>query len=130
MAQARYLAVTIPNGTAVSAGFSLMMGEQIVAIETPAAWTAADVAVQVSRDGTNFVNLFDSAGAANANAVAKVTTGAGELHFLGTVGASGGIMLYAVVGPLVFRLQSQTVGALTTVNQGADRICQVLITRF
>jgi len=130
MAQARYQPVTIASGASASAAFSLAMGEQIVAIETPAAWTAADVAVQISRDGTNFVNLFDNAGAINANAVAKVVTGAGELHFLGTVAASGGILLYAVLGPLTVRLQSQTAGALTTANQGADRVLNVLITRF
>ena len=131
MAQARYIPVTIASGASVSDTFVLAPGELIIALETPATWTAADLAVQISRDGgTNFLNIFDNAGAANANAVAKVVTAANELHFLGLISAAGGAMIFTVLGPLTFRLQSQTAGALTTVNQGAARICQVLAVKF
>ena len=129
MGQARYVQATFASGASVSDSFVLQSGEMVVAIETPAAWTAADIAVQVSRDGTNFVNLFDNAAAANANAIAKVVTAANELHFLSAIAAGGSIMVFAPIGPTTCRLQSQTAGALTTVNQGAERVCQVLVVK-
>lgn len=128
MAQSRYIPVTILNGQSASAVFFLIGGELIISLETPAAWTAADLAIQISVDGgVTFFNIFDNAGSANANCVAKVTTAAGELHVLALVSAGAGPLQFLPAGPIAFRLQSQAIGTLNAAAQGADRICQVLV---
>jgi hypothetical protein len=133
MPQARYIPVVIPAGVAESATFFLVGGEIILGLLTPAAWTASDLAVQISSDGgTTFFDIFDNAGSANANCVAKVVTAANEFHALALVSAGAGPLQFIPAGPQAFRLRAQTAGALTALAGGqvAARTVQVLVTKY
>lgn len=69
----RTFAVTIPNGTALSAtvdmGFLTLVG-----ILLPAAWTSAGLTLLVSGDGVTYGNLFDSTGTEFAAAAVAAGT--------------------------------------------------------
>lgn len=54
--------VTIPINTAASSAIKLT-GYRRLAVQTPAAWTAANIGFEVSEDGTTFIPLRDAAGA-------------------------------------------------------------------
>lgn len=57
------LTATIANGAALSG--SIFLGEKsLVAIQMPAAWTAADITFQVSDDGSTYEELLDDSGTA------------------------------------------------------------------
>ena len=53
--------ITILNGASLSASIKIR-GGLVSIIETPAAWTAANLTFQTSGDGTNFFNLYDETG--------------------------------------------------------------------
>lgn len=53
--------VTIANAASLSDAMDLQ-GARLVGIRMPATWTAAGLTFQVSEDGTNFVDLYNSAG--------------------------------------------------------------------
>ena len=52
--------VTIANGASLSDAIDLG-GRKLVAIDMPAAWTAASLTFQASADGTTYDNLYDGA---------------------------------------------------------------------
>lgn len=56
--------VTIANGQSLSSAVDLRqhLDEVPVALRMPSAWDAADLTFQGSEDGTNFANLYLSAG--------------------------------------------------------------------
>lgn len=61
---------TVTVGTAKTAAVNIGFGERIVALHLPSVWrAAADVVFQISRDGTNYLDLMDKAGA-----IIRVTT--------------------------------------------------------
>jgi len=97
----------IANGTSLSGVIDL--GEaQVVAIVTPAAWTAAGLAFQGSVDGTNFFSVVSSAGAE-----ATITTAVNQC------------ILVTQALPRYIKVRSGTQG--TPVNQGADRLLQLAL---
>jgi hypothetical protein len=53
--------VTIPGGTAVSNALYIPVAHAIAAVQTPFKWTAADIGLQISRDGgiVNFMDVLD-----------------------------------------------------------------------
>lgn len=57
----KILQASIASGTALSTSIDIA-NVQPLAIQVPSNWTAADITVQVSRDGSSWFNLFDSAG--------------------------------------------------------------------
>ena len=99
------LTVTIPNGTAISAAYSI---ESFTAgvLHMPAAWTAASIGFQVSSTfGGTYRELSDASGL-----IEIVLPLADEAH-----------MLPADIGAVKFvKIWSETAGA--GVNQGAARI--------
>jgi hypothetical protein len=74
-------AAIIPNGTALSNGVQ-SYGATFVGLVTPAAWTAADITFDVSKDGTTWFPLFDNAGAEVKIPSASIPTGAGQAFAL------------------------------------------------
>lgn len=95
---------SISSGAALSAAVDLVIAS-LVALQMPAAWTAADLTFQSSSDGATYVDVYSSAGV--------------ELQF--TAAASR----FIYVDPSVFlgmryiKLRSGTSAA--AVNQGAAR---------
>ena len=103
---------TILNGASLSDAIDLGVGPQMVGIQMPAAWTAADMTFQASVDGATYANLTDDAGT--------------EVTF--TVSASKFVTLRTAAldlfyGKRYLKLRSGTAGAAT--NQGADRAIKV-----
>lgn len=96
--------VTIANGASVSGSVELG-GDSIVGVAMPAAWTAAQLGVEASVDGTNFSPCYDAAGD----------------ELLIAAAASRYIVLAPEMtkGLRYVRLRSGTVAA--PVNQGAAR---------
>ena len=54
----KFVEVTIANGEALSDSEDLH-GYWLTGIQCPAAWTAADITLQVSSDDTTFANVYD-----------------------------------------------------------------------
>lgn len=102
----------IANGTSTTGNIDLR-GKALTGILMPAAWTAASLTFDVSRDGTNFFPLHD-------RTAAYVIAAAG--------GAAAGLAI--TMDPEVFgdwthvRIRSGVIG--TYVNQGAARTLVVL----
>lgn len=70
--------VTIANGTSLSPAVYIGAGD-LVAIEMPAVWTAANLTFQTSSDGVTFQNLKDDSGnEVTATAAAGVNIAIGE----------------------------------------------------
>ena len=99
------LTVTIPNGTAISAAYSIE-GFTAGLLHMPAAWTAASIGFQVSSTfGGTYRELSDASGL-----IEIVWPLADEAH-----------MLPADIGSVKFvKIWSETAGS--GVNQGAERI--------
>jgi len=110
--------VTIASGASLSAGVNLaMLGgprAQLVAIQMPAAWTAAALTFQGSADGTTYYDLY--------NATAEVS-----LATPTPVGATRYIVLdpNLFAGFLFIKVRSGTAAA--PVNQGATSILKLLV---
>nr|BDD45293.1 hypothetical protein 15 [bacterium] len=96
--------VTISSGSSLSDKIDLG-GANLVGIEMPAGWTAANLTVQTSSDGTNFFDLYDVLG--NEKEI--------------TVDANRAINLEPseYINSRFIKLRSGTSG--TPVNQAADR---------
>lgn len=103
---------TIPSGASITGDFAIG-GKTPVGIYTPAAWTAADMAFEVSRNGSDWSPVRD----ADGNKVLVTGFTAGDYIAL-PPGAFNGINH--------LRIRSETDG--TPVNQAADRSV-VLVTR-
>jgi hypothetical protein len=104
-------AVRIANGAAVSSAVNIA-GGTLVAIQLPAAWTAADLTFEGSFDGTTFAPVFDDANAEVKVAAATVAAQVGRIL------VSAGILSKLAALPM-FRIVSGVAG--TQVNQGAQR---------
>jgi len=99
----------IANGASLSGAIDLR-GYVPYAIEMPAAWTAAGLSFEVSSDGTNFSDLYDSSG--------EYTLSASAGTAIGFPGAN------VFVGFKYIKIRSGTSG--TPVNQGAARSLKIL----
>lgn len=103
--------LTIPNGAAVSNAFDFG-GSELTRITAPAAWTAADLVLEFSGDGTAWNSLYDFAG----NAIKLTGFTAGRTYDLSSSSVE-------VENITFFRVRSSTGGA--DVNQAADRVVTV-----
>jgi hypothetical protein len=103
--------VTITNGQSLSPAVDVG-GTTLVAVQMPASWTTANLTLQASVDGTNFFNIFSSAG----------------VEYTLTAAASTFIVLDPtdMAGVRYLKIRSGT--SSTPVNQGADRVL-TLVTR-
>lgn len=111
--------VLIANGTALSAAVLIAAGD-LVAIEMPAAWTAANLTFQTSSDGVTFQNLFNESGVeVNVTAAAAENLAIGE-------GTTARIENFA--GAVYLKVRSGT--NAVPVNQGADRTLTLVIRRL
>lgn len=109
---------TIANGASVSGAIRLDT-EQLVAIVTPAAWTAAVLEFELSVDGgLTWLPVVDDAAAAVSVASATVAAGARAIVAATIINKLKGL-------PLI-RLASGAAGA--RVNQGADRAFVIIST--
>jgi hypothetical protein len=121
----REIVQRIPNGTAlgtayvqvggtVATGAATSASATLLAVQLPAAWTAAVLTLQASRDGAVWVDLYDRFGA-------EVTLQAA---------ASRRVLVEPslVAGVEFLRVRSGT--AATPVNQGADRDVVLLFRQF
>lgn len=125
----RFITFTIASGAAVSDSPELLPGERILGIATPAAWTAADIYLQVSPDGgTTFIDINDAAGT-TIKLATTIATAAAEFRFLSNVTAVG--LTQGVrdipIGPQKVRLRSVNTGSEADVNQSAQRLIRVLV---
>ena len=101
--------VTIPNGAAISPAIDLR-GAEPLAIQMPAAWTTAGLSFEVSDDGTNFADLFNTSG-----------------EYTVTVAVDRAVALPNPNELSAFKyikVRSGTTG--TPVNQGADRLIKII----
>lgn len=99
---------TILSGASLSNAL-LLSGAIPVGIITPAAWTAANITLQISRDGTIYNDVYDDAGS-------EVVVTAAAARFILFANATK----FLCVGPsCLVKLRSGTAGL--PVNQGADR---------
>lgn len=121
MAQTRWETLTIANNTAVTDDLNLAFGERVVAVETPAVWTAADIVFQVSRDGTTFKDLKDIG--ATLLRCTTIATGAAELRSVANYLTAMDLPL----GPNKMRLRSCNTASAADVNQGGARVVHVLL---
>jgi hypothetical protein len=100
---------TIANGAALSAAVDLR-GFEPLAIQMPAAWTAAGLSFEVSDDGVNFADLYNTSG-----------------EYTLTVAVDRAVALSnpnELSGFQFIKVRSGTTG--TPVNQGADRIVKII----
>jgi hypothetical protein len=100
---------TVPNGGSLSPAVDLR-GFQPLAIQMPAAWTAASITFEVSDDGTNFADLYNTSG-----------------EYSLTVAVDRAVALSnpnELSGFKYIKVRSGTSG--TPVNQGADRIIKII----
>jgi hypothetical protein len=98
---------TIASGTALS-GIINCGGGDLVGIQFPSAWTAADLTFQASADGVNFSELFD-----DAATPVVISVGADASLYVAISAAK------RLVGLRFIKVRSGTSG--TPVNQGAER---------
>lgn len=101
----------IAAGTSLSTVVDLN-GAMIGGILVPAAWTAAAITFQASIDGSNFFDVFDSAGAETTIASANVVASRFVL-----------MDIRDFAGVRFLRLRSGT--AAVPVNQAADRVLRL-----
>lgn len=101
---------SIASGQSLSSAIDIG-GTTMLAIIMPSAWTAASITFQVSNDGSNFSDLYNSGGS-------EVSV---------TVAASKAIQLDALqfLGWRYIKLRSGTAAA--AVNQAASRSLQLLV---
>lgn len=103
-------AATIANGASLSGAVELE-GMELVAIEMPAAWTAANLTFQGSHDGVTFNNVHDDAGT-------EVSVTAAAARFIRLNPELWG-------GFHAIKVRSGTAGA--AVNQGAERVINLVL---
>lgn len=121
----REIVQRIPNGEALGTGYVQVGGTvavgaassasaTLLAVQMPAAWTAAVLTLQASRDGATWVDVYDRFGA-------EVTLQAASSRRI-VVEPS------LIAGVEYLRLRSGT--AASPVNQGADRDVVLLFRQF
>jgi hypothetical protein len=115
--------ITIAHGVADSGAFDLA-GSRIVAVITPAAWTAADVTFKIETlpgSGT-YVPVVDRAGAIYR--LTGIATATSECHLIGGDANQGDIV---ITGPAKAKLTSTNTASEADVAQGGDRSLIVLM---
>lgn len=116
---ALYLVDTsIANGAALSAAIDASaLDFRIISVQFPAVWTAADLGIQVSRDGTTYVPLVH----VDATTLTKVRTKITDI----TVNAASVRLFpaesWAVQNYPYFKLESLDTADETAENQGGAR---------
>jgi len=128
MAHGRWESLTIANGAATSTDVQLAPGERIALVEIPSAWTAADIGIDVARDGTNYLPLKIADGTAIAR-LASIPTGAAELRIFdfANIGGLGATFPWLILGPNLVRLRSVNTASTADLNQGAARTLRLYI---
>ncbi len=126
--------VTILNGTSVSStAIYIPVANAIAAIQTPGAWTAADIGFQLSQDGgaVNFMDILDP------NRVVSTTQLTVAPNFLRVNGIPTGAAGFGLtplpfhevgIGTLIL-LTSLNVISDARVAQAADRVLSVWVGR-
>lgn len=102
---------TIANGASLSGAFYVGAGE-LVAVDMPAAWTAAALTFQASVDGVTFQDLYDEAGN-------EVTVAVQPSQHV-AIGEGGGARAEHFRGAPYMKVRSGPAGA--AVAQGAARV--------
>lgn len=105
--------VTIASGQALSGAIDLL-GYNLVGVQMPAAWTAANLTFQGSIDGTNFYDLYDGSAEINLSAAAAS-------RYLALTPSQ-------FAGVRYLKVRSGTTG--TPVNQAADRSLTLIVRGF
>jgi hypothetical protein len=113
-----HIAVTISNGTSLSAAVQLDQNQIPVGIMMSAAWDAANLTFQASHDGATFQELYDS-----ANNAVQVSAAAQRC-----IGFESAVALEAMRSPLQLKIRSGTSGV--PVNQTADRVLYLLVREY
>lgn len=101
---------TIANGASLSDAVELS-GSAVIGIVTPAAWTAADLTLQASHDGSTYNNVYDKD-------EAEMTIQAGASRYIA-------LEPNLMIGAEKLKLRSGTSG--TPVNQGAERVITLIL---
>ena len=111
--------VTIASGAAVSSSIDLAsIVPRGIAVQTPAAWTAADIGLEVSVDNSTFIKLYDEFGARVK--VTNVATGAAGVYILPA--SAWAISVYAYA-----RFASLNTSTGADANQGAARTLKAIL---
>jgi hypothetical protein len=110
------------EGIAISSDVNLVTGEYIAGLELPTDWDApADVCFQVSRDGTNYLDLMDKDGA-----IIRVTSiGEGEMRVLTNDNRGADFPL----GPNKVRIRSVAIGSSASMKQIDAPVFYLLLSR-
>lgn len=103
------LPVTISNGQSFSNVVDIG-NKTVIGIVMPGSWTAANLTMQVSTDGTTYNDVYDSAG------TEKTYTAAVSRYII--------IDPADFIGAKYIKVRSGTAAA--TVNQGAERIIKLI----
>lgn len=100
---------TIASGASLSSAIQVS-GFLVVGLVMPAAWTAASITFSVSSDGSTYNDMYSE------GAEYSLTVDASQFHELNP-------RLFA--GAQYLKIRSGTSG--TPVNQGADRVVQLIV---
>lgn len=114
-------AVTIPNGQAMSTVLNFTKVQpRGITVETPAAWTAANIGFLVSHDAQTWIRLYvtDSDGAAAAIVVSGVPTAARAV--ITTDAGNWGVQNYPY-----FRIVSLNTSTGANAAQAAERVLYI-----
>jgi hypothetical protein len=112
--------LTIASGSAVSDSLDIRpYGQAFIAVETPSAWSAADITAEVSRDaGTTWLPVYNSGG--TLVRVAGIGTATAGLYFFPFEAIPIGCYEY-------MRFKSLGANAGTTTNQASARTLQAVL---
>lgn len=110
-------AVTIENAAAVSSSFDPEAARGF-AVELPAAWTAADIGIEVSLDDSTFIPLYDDTG--TRVVLSGLETAEAGLYLAPPEAWPVGIYKYV-------RLVSLNTSSGANENQGAERSLTVAL---
>lgn len=120
----RPVTVTIANNTAVSDGFAVQLNERVVGVETPAAWTAADIGVDVSQDNATYFQVTD----AQQTAALTFYRIARNVQ-VSAYNTQPEHDIAAPFGTAFVRIHSLNAANANDVNQGGARTCVVFIAK-
>lgn len=118
----RRVSVTIASGGPTSEAIPLQLEEHVIAVQTPAAWTAADIGLDGSNDGATWFHILDGTATTLSYRLAtNIPTSAAAYNT-----KNQNSQLFPL-GYANVRLRSITTSDNTDANQGADRVCVVFI---
>jgi len=116
------ISTTIAAAAAVSGSISLLgRGPRGVAVQVPSAWTAADLAMEVSEDGTTWVHVRDEIGAI-VRIISIQTSEAGIYLFPASSWYTGAFPFMRLVS-----LNTTSGTTWTIVNQASERSLKVVL---